>query len=81
MQDRLGRTINVGDLIAYAIRRYSSATLRIGRIVELREDNGHGWAVQTIKIEYTDKEGRYSNRQFAYFHYPDRAVIIERAPP
>ena len=75
MQDMRGVDLAVGDTIAYAYTRSSSAYIRVGTIVEFKErKQWNGSWLEKAKVQWT--EGGYGMPKFSEIEFTNRALKL-----
>jgi len=52
--DKLGKQINVGDYVTYAVLSYKSAHLRFGKVLVVNEDK------QTVTVQAAERTGDWN---------------------
>lgn len=81
-QDALGTSIEVGDIIAYAIKSGSSAcSLRFARVTRAEPDKGHLQAeirVRDWSVGWKDNPDPYKHKKVP-LRNPDRVIVAMRA--
>lgn len=77
-EDALGTSIEVGDIIAYPIKRGSSAcTLRIARVTRSEPDKGHLQAEIRVRDFSPQSTYRFKHKKVP-LRNPDRVVVAMR---
>lgn len=77
MKDKLGREIKVGDFIVYGTLDGRSAALRIGKVLEIKDDN----RITTIGIDDKRVWNNYParlNSKVGYLQYSERIVVLDK---